>query len=73
MNSTADLGGIFIILNVTSLAYAPIINMRQVGPFEACWIVISSEEATGQAQAGFVYFWWCFENVHKRRSPDTFK
>ena len=29
MNSAADLGGIFIILGVTALAFAQIMNMRQ--------------------------------------------
>ena len=47
MNSAADLGSIFIILDVTAPAFAQIINMRQAGPWETDWIVISSEEATG--------------------------
>ena len=41
MDLAADLGGIFIVLNVTALASAQIINMR-----ETDLIVISSEEAT---------------------------
>ena len=45
----ADLGGIFIVLEVTALAFAQIINMRQTGPWETDWIVIRSEEATGPA------------------------
>ena len=32
MNSAADLGGTFIVLDVTALAFAPVINMRQAGP-----------------------------------------
>ena len=44
MNSAADLGGTFIVLDVTALAFAQIINMR-----ETDLIVISSKEATGQA------------------------
>ena len=54
MNSAPDLGGIFIVLDVTVLAFAQIINMREIGPWETDWIVISSGEATGQA--GLVYF-----------------
>ena len=69
MNTAADLGGIFIVLDVTALAFAPIINMRQTGPSETDWIAISSEEATGPA--GFVYFRSCFENVHTRQIRDT--
>ena len=34
MNSGADLGGSFIVPDVTALAFAPIINMRQAGPWE---------------------------------------
>ena len=45
MNLAAVLGGIFIILDVTALAFAPVINMRQAAPWEPDWIVISSEEA----------------------------
>ena len=53
--------------------------MRQTGPWETDWIVISSEEATGlpvisseeaTGLAGFVYFRSCFENVHTRRIRD---
>ena len=29
MNSAADLGGISIVLDVTALAFAPVINMKQ--------------------------------------------
>ena len=46
LSSAADLGDILIVLNVTALAFAPIINMRETGPWETDWIVISSEEAT---------------------------
>ena len=51
MDSAANLGGIFIVPDVTALVYpfAQIINMRETGPWETDWIVISSEEATGQA------------------------
>ena len=69
MNSAAGVGGIFIFLDVTALAFTQYINMRKTGPWEADWIVISSEEATGLA--GFVYFRSCFENVHTTRSRDT--
>ena len=69
MNSAADLGGIFIVLDVTALASAQIINMRQTGHWETDWIVISSEEGTGPGR--FVYFQSCFGNVHTRRSRDT--
>ena len=62
MNSAADLGDTFIVLGVTALAFAQIINMRQTGPWETdWWIVISSEEATDQA--GFVYIRLCFETL----------
>ena len=39
--------GYFIVLDVNALAFAKIINMRETGPWETDWIVISSEEATG--------------------------
>ena len=42
--------------------------MRQTGPRETDWIMISSEDANGLA--GFLYFRPCFENVHTRRSHD---
>ena len=50
MDSAANLGGIFIVPDVTALAYpfAQIINMRETGPWETDWMVISSEEAMGQ-------------------------
>ena len=70
MNSAADLGGIFIVLNVTVLAFAQTINMRETEPWETDWIMISSEEALATGEAEFVYFWSCFENVHTRRSRD---
>ena len=66
MNSGADLNGIFIVLDVTALAFA--LALRQIGPSETDWVVISSEEAMGLAR--FVYFRSCFENVHMRRSRD---
>ena len=69
MNSAADLGSIFIFLYVTALAFVQIINMRKTGPWERDWIVINSEEATGQAR--IVYFRPCFESIHMRRSRDT--
>ena len=68
MNSVADLGGIFIVPDVTALAFAPVINMRQAGSWETDWIV-NSLEATGVA--GFVYFRSCFENLHTRLSRHT--
>ena len=49
MNSAADLGGAFIVLDVTALAFAQIINMRETGHGETDWTVVSSKEATGQA------------------------
>ena len=57
-------GCYFIVPGVTALAFAQIINVRQTGPWEIDWIVISSEEATGLP--GFVYFRSYFENVHTR-------
>ena len=59
------MGGIFIVLDVTALAFAQVINMTQTEPWETDWIVISSEEAMGLAM--FVYIWLCFENVHMRQ------
>ena len=53
-NLISDLGGIFNVLDVTALAFAQIINVRQTGSWETDWIVISSEEATGLA--GSLYF-----------------
>ena len=51
MSSAANLGDIFIVLDVTSLAqlFAQIINMRETGSWKTDWIVISSEQTTGQA------------------------
>ena len=51
MSSPANVGSTFIVLDVTALAYpsAQIKNIRETGPFEIDWIVISSEEAMGQA------------------------
>ena len=65
----ADLGDMFIVLDVTALAFAQIINVRQTRPWETDWIVVSSEKAKGLA--GFVYFWSSNENVHTRQSRDT--
>ena len=70
MSSVADLSGIFIVLDVTALAFAQIINMREIRPWETDPLEISLEEATGQASF-FVYFQPCFENVYTRRSRDT--
>ena len=69
MNSAGDLSGILIILDVTALAFAQIIYMRETGPWETdYWIVISSEEAT--VQVSLFCFRSCFESVHTRRSCD---
>ena len=67
-----SLGVIFIVLDVTILAkpFAQIINMRETGPWETDWIVISSQEATDKASL-FVYFQVCFENIHTIRSRDN--
>ena len=70
MSSAADLGGIFIVLDVTAPAFAQVINMKETEPSETDWIVINSDETTGQASL-FVYFKSCFENVHTRRSRYT--
>ena len=43
--------------------------MRKTRPWETDWIVISSEEATGQATL-FVYFQSCFENIHTSGSHE---
>ena len=67
MNSAADLGGIFIVLDMLLLLLLH--KLYETGPLETDWKVISSAVATGQA--GFVYFHSCFENVHTRRSRDT--
>ena len=37
--------GIFIVLDVTALAFAPVINMRKAGPWETDWLVISSKRS----------------------------
>ena len=42
MSLAADLDGIFIVLYVTALAFAQIINMRETRPWKTDWIVISS-------------------------------
>ena len=55
VSSAADLGGIFIFLDVTAPAFAQIINMKETEPSETDWIVINSDETTGQASL-FVYF-----------------
>ena len=49
LNLAAGLGGTFIVLHVTTLAFAQIINMRETGNRETDWMVMSSKEATGQA------------------------
>ena len=64
-----NLGGIFIVPYTTALVFAPIINMRQTGPWETDWIVISLEQTKGLA--GFVHFRSCFESVQIRRTGDT--
>ena len=46
VNSAADLGGTFIVLDVIALAFAQIINMRETGHWETDWIVISSKESS---------------------------
>ena len=59
MSSAANLGGMFIVMDVTALAYtfAQVIKMRQKGPWETDLIVISTEEATGKASLfNFVSF-----------------
>ena len=71
MRSAADLDGIFIVLVVAALAFTQIVNMRETGPSEKDWIVLSSVEATPNGPSLFVYFQSCFENVHKGRSRDT--
>ena len=59
--SAADLGGISIIVNVTPLALALSMNMRNTGPGETDWLVISSKEATDQAS--FFTFSYAFKMV----------
>ena len=51
VSSAANLGGIFIALDVTALAqpFAQIIYMTDTGPWETDWMVISSEKAMGRA------------------------
>ena len=51
MSSTANLGSMFIVIGVTTLAYtfAQIIKVRQTGLWDTDLIVISTEEATGKA------------------------
>ena len=51
MNSAADLGGIWIVLNLTTLAFAQIKEKGKAGPCETDWIVISSEEVTCPASS----------------------
>ena len=48
MNSAADLDGTFIVLDVTTLAFAQIINMRETARTlrDTHWIMTSSKEAT---------------------------
>ena len=41
MSSAADLGGIFIVPDVTASASIQIINMGDVGPWERDWISIT--------------------------------
>ena len=66
MSLAADLGRIFIVLGVTALAFAQIINLRETGPWETDWIAISSEEATPNGLSLLVYFQSCFENIHTK-------
>ena len=44
-----EFGGIFIVLGVTALAFAQLVNMGVTGPWETNWIVINLEGATGPA------------------------
>ena len=64
MSSASDLGSIFIVLHVTALAFAQILNMSQTEHLETDWIVTSSEETMGLP--GFVHLRPCFENVCTR-------
>ena len=73
MSSAANLSGIFIVLNVNVLAFKTFhtdYEYKRDRPLVTDWIVINSEEATGQASL-FVCFQSCFENVHTIRSRDT--
>ena len=51
MNSAADLSGIFIVSDVTALAFAQIINVR-----ETDWIVIRRQRAKPGLLAGLFTF-----------------
>ena len=55
LSSAADLSDTLIVLNVTALAFALIMNMRETGPWETDWIVISSEEATTKPVFTFIH------------------
>ena len=68
LSSDADLGDMLIVLDVTALDFAQIINMRMTGPWETNWIVISSEEATTKPVCLLSVM---LQNVNTRRGRDT--
>ena len=42
MSLAADVGGTFIVLHATTLAFAHILSMAESGPWETEWTVFSS-------------------------------
>ena len=70
MNSAADLAGAFIVLDVTTLAFAQILNMRETARTMRDRLD-SDKFKGGNGQASLFTFQSSFENVHTIRSRDT--
>ena len=68
MNLAADLGGIFIVLGLTALAFAQIYKYETERTLRHR--LDGDQVKGGNGLAGFVYFRSCSENVHTRRSRD---
>ena len=67
MNSAVDLGGVFIVLDVTALAFAEIINVRETGHLRDRLHSDQFKQGNRSSKIRqFVYFQSCFENVHMK-------
>ena len=64
MNSTADLGGIFKVLDITALAFAQIVDINERD--KTLGDRLDSDLFRGGNGPSRVYFQSCFENVHTR-------
>ena len=66
MSLAANLGSMFIVIDVTALAYtfAQVIKMRHTGPWETDLIVIVQRRQWAKPVC-LISFWLCFENDMK--------